>query len=64
MVLAVGLFRAGFVGWPAAALFGLSGAALLVTSAGPVRGVLLAAAGAALLGFAWVAARLTPPELD
>lgn len=58
IVLAVGLFRAGAVPRAAAVLVGLGGATTMTTAAGPIRPLLITAAAIALVGFAWVAARV------
>lgn len=56
MVLAIGLYRSGDVPRAAAVLTGVGGAALLFTTGGPGRGLLVTAAVLALAGFGWVAA--------
>lgn len=53
MVMAVGLYRSGGTSLPAAVLAGLGGAAVLFTSGGPERPLLVAAAVVALIGFVW-----------
>ena len=56
VVLAIGLYRSGDVPRVAAVLTGLGGAAVLFTTGGPARGLLMTAAVLALAGFGWVAA--------
>lgn len=58
IMLAVGLYRSGVVSRAAAVLVGIGGATTMITAAGPVRFVLIAAATVALVAFAWTLASL------
>jgi hypothetical protein len=64
IVLAVGLYRSRAVPRPAAVLVGLGGATTMLSSAGPVRVALVAAAVLALLGYGWTAAVTTRRATD
>jgi len=56
VLLAIGLYRSGVVRHAAAVLVGIGGATTMITTAGPVRVVLIAAATLTLAGFSWVVA--------
>ena len=56
VLLAVGLYRSGQVRHAAAVLVGIGGTTTMITTPGPVRVVLIAAATVTLAGFAWVIA--------
>jgi hypothetical protein len=56
VLLAIGLYRSGVVPHAAAVLVGLGGTTTMITTGGPVRVVLVAAATLTLAGFSWVLA--------
>ena len=56
VLLAIGLYRSGVVRHAAAVLIGIGGTTTMITTGGPVRLVLIAAAALTLAGFTWVLA--------